>query len=35
MFAIPEQFSAASKANLEAQLSMMTELTNKAFEGVE
>lgn len=35
MFAIPEQFSAASKANLEAQLSMLTELTNKAFEGVE
>lgn len=35
MFAIPEQFSAASKANFEAQLSMMTELTNKAFEGVE
>jgi phasin family protein len=35
MFAFPEQFSAASKANLEAQLAMMTELSNKAFEGVE
>lgn len=35
MFALPEQFSAASKANFEAQLAMMTELTNKAFEGVE
>lgn len=35
MFTIPEQFSAASKANFEAQLSMMTALTNKAFEGVE
>jgi phasin family protein len=35
MFAIPEQFSAASKANFEAQLSLITALTNKAFEGVE
>jgi phasin family protein len=35
MFAIPEQFSAASKANLEAQLSMISALTAKAFEGVE
>lgn len=35
MFAVPEQFSAASKANLEAQLSMFSALTNKAFEGVE
>ncbi|HEY0847908.1 MAG TPA: TIGR01841 family phasin [Noviherbaspirillum sp.] len=35
MFALPEQFSAASKANIEAQLAMMTELTNKAFESVE
>jgi phasin family protein len=35
MFAIPEQFSAASKANFEAQLSLITSLTNKAFEGVE
>ncbi|OWW19171.1 phasin family protein [Noviherbaspirillum denitrificans] len=35
MFAIPEQFSAASKANFEAQLSLISALTNKAFEGVE
>lgn len=35
MFAIPEQFSAASKASLEAQLSMMTELSSKAFESIE
>ncbi|HYD96664.1 MAG TPA: phasin family protein [Noviherbaspirillum sp.] len=35
MFTIPEQFSAASKANFEAQLSLLTALTNKAFEGVE
>lgn len=35
MFAIPEQFSAASKANFDAQLSMIAALTNKAFEGVE
>lgn len=35
MFAIPEQFSAASKANFEAQLAMMTELTNRTFENVE
>jgi len=35
MFAIPEQFSAASKANVEAQLALITALTNKAFEGVE
>lgn len=35
MFAIPEQFSAASKANFEAQLALITALTNKAFEGVE
>ncbi|RZI41290.1 phasin family protein [Herbaspirillum sp. HC18] len=35
MFAIPEQFSAASKANFESQLSLITALTNKAFEGVE
>ncbi|HZW19841.1 TIGR01841 family phasin [Noviherbaspirillum sp.] len=35
MFAIPEQFSAASKANFEAQLSLLSALTNKAFEGVE
>lgn len=35
MFAIPEQFSAASKASFEAQLSLITALTNKTFEGVE
>ena len=35
MFTIPEQFSAASKANFEAQLSLITALTNKTFEGVE
>jgi phasin family protein len=35
MFAIPEQFSAASKASFEAQLSLLTALTNKTFEGVE
>lgn len=35
MFAIPEQFSTASKANFEAQLSLISALTNKAFEGVE
>lgn len=35
MFAIPEQFSAASKANLEAQFALFTALTNKTFEGVE
>ncbi|MGH8808358.1 MAG: TIGR01841 family phasin [Noviherbaspirillum sp.] len=35
MFAIPEQFSAVSKASLEAQLALITSLTNKTFEGVE
>lgn len=35
MFAIPEQFSTATKANFEAQIAMMTALTNKAFEGIE
>jgi len=35
MFAIPEQFSAATKANFEAQLALITALTNKTFEGVE
>jgi phasin family protein len=35
MFSIPEQFSVASKANFEAQLAMITALTNKAFESVE
>jgi phasin family protein len=35
MFTIPEQFSAASKANFEAQLSLLTALTSKTFESVE
>ncbi|MBI3283952.1 MAG: phasin family protein [Burkholderiales bacterium] len=35
MFSVPEQFSAATKANFDAQLALMTALTGKAFEGVE
>ncbi len=35
MFSAPEQFSAATKANFDAQLAMMTALTTKAFESVE
>lgn len=35
MFAIPEQLSTVAKANLEAQLSMFTNLTSKAFESME
>ena len=35
MFAIPEQFSAATKTNFETFLAAYTDLTNKAFEGVE
>lgn len=35
MFTLPEQFSTAAKANLEAQLSLLTSLTSKAFESVE
>lgn len=35
MFTIPEQLSAASKANIESQLALMTALSNKAFESVE
>lgn len=35
MFAIPEQFSNATKANFEAQFAMFSSLTDKAFEGVE
>lgn len=35
MFPISEQFSAASKANLEAQLALLSTLTNKTFESVE
>jgi phasin family protein len=35
MFAIPEQFSNATKANLESQFAMLTALTTKTFEGME
>ncbi|MCE3262243.1 MAG: Phasin (PHA-granule associated protein) [Pseudoduganella sp.] len=35
MFAIPEQFSNATKASLENQFALFSSLTNKAFEGVE
>jgi phasin family protein len=35
MFSIPEQFSTVAKANFEAQLSILTALTSKAFESVE
>ncbi|MGI4847506.1 MAG: TIGR01841 family phasin [Janthinobacterium lividum] len=35
MTTIPEQFAAAAKAHFEAQLSLITTLTSKAFEGVE
>ena len=35
MFSVPEQFSAATKANFDAQLALITTLTGKAFEGVE
>ncbi|MFK3736165.1 phasin family protein [Massilia sp. TN1-12] len=35
MFAFPEQFSNATKANLEAQFAMLSTLTSKTFEGVE
>lgn len=35
MFAIPDQFSSVAKANFEAQLSMLTSLTSKAFESME
>ncbi|MCG2582767.1 TIGR01841 family phasin [Massilia sp. TS11] len=35
MFAIPEQFSSATKANLESQFAILNSLTSKAFEGVE
>ena len=35
MFNVSEQFSAATKANFEAQLAMLNTLTTKAFEGVE
>ncbi len=35
MFAIPEQFSNATKANLESQFAIFSSLTSKAFEGIE
>ena len=35
MFTVPEQFSAATKANFDTQLALMTALTGKAFESVE
>ncbi|MFZ6875451.1 phasin family protein [Undibacterium sp. Di27W] len=35
MSTAPEQFSAATKANFDAQLALFTNLTGKAFEGVE
>jgi phasin family protein len=35
MFSIPEQFSNATKANVQSQLAVFSTLTNKAFEGVE
>jgi phasin family protein len=35
MFAIPEQFSNATKANFDAQFAIFSSLTSKAFEGME
>ncbi|MFL6676583.1 MAG: TIGR01841 family phasin [Massilia sp.] len=35
MFAIPEQFSNATKANLESQFALLSSLTSKTFEGIE
>lgn len=35
MFTIPEQLSAATKTNIEAQVALLSNLTNKYFEGVE
>lgn len=35
MFAIPEQFSNATKANFESQFAIFSALTGKAFEGME
>lgn len=35
MFTLPEQFSAATKANLDAQLAILSSLTGKAIESVE
>ena len=35
MFMIPEQLSAATKTNIEAQVALLSNLTSKYFEGVE
>lgn len=35
MFSLPEEFSAATKSHFEAQLAMITTLTNTAFESIE
>jgi phasin family protein len=35
MFAIPEQFSDATKVNFEAQIALLTDLASKTFESVE
>jgi len=35
MFAIPENFSNATKANFDAQIALLSELTNKTFESIE
>ncbi|OON60931.1 Phasin (PHA-granule associated protein) [Massilia sp. KIM] len=35
MFAIPEQFSHATKASLESQFALLSSLTSKTFEGME
>ncbi len=35
MFTAPEQYSAATKANFDTHLAMMTALTGKVFEGIE
>lgn len=35
MFAFPEQFSNATKANLDSQLTILSSLTSKAFDGME
>lgn len=35
MYTVPEQFSSATKANLEAQMALLTSITGKAFENFE
>ncbi|MFZ6749521.1 phasin family protein [Undibacterium sp. Ren11W] len=35
MFSVPEQFSNATKANIDAQLALLTTLAGKTFEGIE